>query len=72
MSTVASSAYSRGYADGGEDARDEIVSVFFDLIGDARQVSLMNQGYSGTWAADYIYNRLNTYIDEHRGVWANV
>ena len=72
MSTEASRSYDRGYADGGEQARDEIVDAIFDILADAKDQSMTNSGYSGTWAAVYISDRLDRYIDENRKAWGNV
>jgi hypothetical protein len=69
MSTEASRSYDRGYADGGEQARDEIVDYVFGILADARENAVI--GYSAVWAVDYLSTRLDAYIDLNRGVWAN-
>ena len=70
MSTEASRAYDRGYADGGEEARDQIVDYVFGILTDARDAAV--NGYSSIWVVDYLSTRLDAYIDENRKAWSNV
>ena len=58
------------YGNGLEEGRSEIANFIFSILVDIRERAV--DGYSSVWVLDHISHRLDSYLDDLKGVWSGI
>ena len=61
------------YGDGLEEGRSEIANFIFSILVDIREKAVNGSSSAWpVWVVDHISHRLDSYLDDLKGVWSDV